>query len=158
MSKMNDIGAYDLIWVGSVFTHITAEGFRRMFSYLISHLCKDGLLVFTTHGRAALWVIEKHRLNRSHMSNEAFFAMKEQFKTNGYGFTPYAPGLVKHLVEKQGAQVSAGAYGFSCCRPDWVCRLIGEYPEVTLVSYQEGGWGKNHDVIAVQRPADLRIV
>ena len=149
---------FDLIWVGSVFTHLTAHGFRRMLDRLIGFLAPDGLLVFTTHGRTALWVIEKHRLGKTHITAESFFAMKEDFYQEGFGFTAYTPGLIKHIVDKQGAEVSIGSYGFSCCQPEWVCRQIGKHPTVTLISFHEGGWGKNHDVVTVQRPAVLRVI
>ncbi len=150
--------AFDLIWVGSVFTHLPADGFHRLLAHLIACLAPDGLLVFTTHGRFALWVIEKHRMTRSHIAPEKFFAMKEDFYKLGFGFAPYSPGLIKHVVEKQGAEVSLGGYGFSCYRPEWVCRAIGEHPTVTLKSYQEGGWGKNQDVVTLQRPSFLRVM
>lgn len=44
-------GAFDLIWVGSLFTHLDPDIWPIWLSALCSFLSSRGTLVFTTHGR-----------------------------------------------------------------------------------------------------------
>jgi trans-aconitate methyltransferase len=42
---------FDLIWVGSLFTHVTSSEWHWFFQMFSDHLEENGLLIFTTHGR-----------------------------------------------------------------------------------------------------------
>jgi SAM-dependent methyltransferase len=44
---------FDLIWVGSLFTHLSAKRWPKVLELLRVVLTEDGLLVFSTHGRDA---------------------------------------------------------------------------------------------------------
>ena len=44
-------GSYDVIWVGSVVTHLTSEGGASLLTRLAASLNRGGVLVFTTHGQ-----------------------------------------------------------------------------------------------------------
>jgi len=158
LSDANFGRTFDLIWVGSVFTHLPSNRWEQMLKHLSDHLAPDGVLVFTTHGRTAQWVFEKHTLAKSPMTVEQFDTAKFEFAKFGFAFIDYSTGMIRHINDKTGAAVSKGQYGLSFSRPDWVCRLLCEFPSLTLQSYTEGGWGKNHDVVAVSKPVDLRIV
>ena len=46
---------FDLIWSGSVITHITEANCRSLLRHFEQALVPDGLMVFTTHGRYAHW-------------------------------------------------------------------------------------------------------
>lgn len=146
----------DLIWVGSVFTHLPEKAWSAMLRYLIDCLAPDGVLVFTTHGRAAQWVFEYHSLAKSHITAMEFDSLKADYNDCGFGFLGYTPGMIKHIREKTRAGVTEQRYGLSFSRPDWVCKTLTSFPEVILSGYAEGGWGKNHDVVAVCKTSDLR--
>jgi SAM-dependent methyltransferase len=45
----------DLIWVGSVFTHLTESGSRKLLNNVSDWLSPEGLVVFSVHGRETLW-------------------------------------------------------------------------------------------------------
>ncbi len=42
---------YNLIWAGSVFTHLSQSKFKSLFEYFLDGLNEGGILVFSTHGR-----------------------------------------------------------------------------------------------------------
>jgi len=42
---------FDLIWCGSLFTHLDAPQLPDFLGFFAEHLSPDGVLVFTTHGR-----------------------------------------------------------------------------------------------------------
>src|SRR5215207_8940972 len=41
---------FDLIWVGSLFTHLPQQRWGAFLTFLVERLASDGVLVFTTHG------------------------------------------------------------------------------------------------------------
>jgi trans-aconitate methyltransferase len=42
---------FDLIWIGSLITHLPEKETRRVLKYLKEHLTEQGVIVFTTHGQ-----------------------------------------------------------------------------------------------------------
>ncbi|QGX96760.1 hypothetical protein EI983_00120 (plasmid) [Roseovarius faecimaris] len=66
--------------------------------------------------------------------------------------------MINHISTKTGAKVSEGSYGVSFSTPAWVLHQVATVPELTVQGYSEGGWGKNHDIVCVTKPSDLRIV
>src|SRR2546423_2484827 len=46
-------GNYDLIWVGSLLTHLNAKASTDFLDIFRANLCRNGLLVCTLHGRDA---------------------------------------------------------------------------------------------------------
>jgi len=68
VANLNPPGSYDVIWVGSVFTHLSAETSTNLFNKLTEWLNPDGVLILSFHGRYVL-----HR----------------DFVDNGYGYADY---------------------------------------------------------------------
>lgn len=148
---------YDVIWVGSVFTHLPAERWTEFIAFFERNLAPNGLLVFTVHGRTALWVFENHTLHKSRMSKEDFEIIKQNYKNNGYSFFSYSSQHKKSL-SKIGIEVSTNAYGLSFTRPDWLCAYLLKFEKFFLSYYSEGGWGRNHDVVSIWLPTDPRDI
>jgi SAM-dependent methyltransferase len=61
-------GSFELIWVGSLFTHLDAPLWSRFLAVLRSSLCAGGLLVFSTHGREAYQRMVGGTLQRRHFA------------------------------------------------------------------------------------------
>jgi len=125
--------AYDMIWVGSVFTHIPEDSFDHLLSELLKALKSPGLLVFTTAGAKVRRIFQpgKEKLLSFEGAQEAL----RQYDEVGYGFTPYVGGTY----------------------PDWGRALVSldvvhdkiRHANARLISFQEGGWGDRQDVYAV---------
>ena len=49
------LSLFDVIWVGSLFTHVSRDRTSRWLAYLAQHLSKNGILVATFHG---VWSVE----------------------------------------------------------------------------------------------------
>lgn len=124
---------YNLIWVGSLVTHIKETAFRELLEALFEILDNDGVLVFTTHGQ---YSVEKPT------NYEVIFPPKEKLsrilKKQGYFFTPY-----DHSQN----------YGISICTKDYVenlaKQLFGE--RLRLLRYQYRGWDNHQDVYSFQK-------
>lgn len=127
----NDI---DLIWVGSLFTHIDRVRAERWLAYLSAHLSADGVLVATFHGP---WSIEKHK-QHAFINDKAWSSILDQFDRTGFGYAPYT-------------EYNLGDYGVSLCRPSAVVEMVDRIEKVRLIGYMERGWGDNHDVVMIAR-------
>ena len=116
---------YDLIWVGSVFTHIPLESAQHLFKELVRGLNPGGLLLFTTAGKhvASLFNPEKEKLLEP---SEAKAAL-EAYKKFGYGFVPYKNGKYQNWGR--------------CFTSFEVIHKLSKSSPVTLFTYKEGGWG-----------------
>jgi len=127
--------AFDLIWVGSLFTHFDAKQWKTFLAFFRDLLKPNGLVVFSTQGRhshcqlmihAGLYDLDLGRRGR----------LLEQYETNGFGYVDY-PGSQE--------------YGISLAEPAWVCRLITSVPDLRLTLVSERSWDNHHDIYACVR-------
>jgi SAM-dependent methyltransferase len=134
LSEVQLGGDFDLIWVGSLFTHLPIERWESFFAFLIEHLARDGLMVFTVHGP---WYAEQIRKDQSPLggvSREEQLEMLRGYDESGFGFTSF-PGR--------------DAYGLSLSSPAAVTGALHGFG-LRLVLYLERGWRGNQDVVAYQ--------
>jgi SAM-dependent methyltransferase len=123
-------GPYDLIWVGSLFTHFDTKQWKPFLELLHGSLSPNGVCVFTTHGTFAASLIRKG--------------------VTGYGLTD--PGRLLPPFEKTGfAYAHYGTtpeYGISMSSVSWVANQINQLPNAQIVSVIEQGWATHQDVFA----------
>jgi SAM-dependent methyltransferase len=138
-------GSYDLIWCGSLLTHVDATrwvGFLKLFE---SALAPGGVVVFTTYGR---FIAERRLRNRNHpldLNEEQVVEVLHDYDREGFGFRPgYCPEL---------------NFGDCVATREWVGTKLEETPSLQLLLYIEGGWGVardewSQDVIACAKAWD----
>ena len=118
---------FDLIWSGSLFTHIDAPRWPGFLDLLASLLAPGGVLVFTTAGRSVAAEMREgageHVFTPSGRSVAAEMregeyrgmtadlarGLLEDFDRTGFGYRDY-PGQT--------------GYGHSRARPSWVCEQV----------------------------------
>jgi SAM-dependent methyltransferase len=124
---------YDLIWAGSVFTHLPAAKSIALFKKMTSWLNPDGILIFTTHGRRA-----EHLGSQTDMYGVADDWKKIclDFRSTGYGYADY-PGN--------------DGYGISLSSPAWWMSEVANISGLRIVSAHESAWDNHQDTLAVQR-------
>ena len=128
---------FDLIWVGSVFTHIDQSAWAGFLKVLASSLTSDGVLVLTTQGpQVAHWL-------RNGSGPARFYGLDEQTRASvladysasgfGYGDYPGWPG-----------------YGISIASPETARALI-EASGLRVVIYTATAWDNHQDVYGCVR-------
>ena len=144
---------YDLIWLGSVFTHLPAYRWCRLLDFLNQWLNPEGIVVFTSHGATALNYFEHGIMaaNPNICPASRFAAMKASLDLIGFDFIPNQPYATQHHRAVEGAALTEGEYGFSFATQWWVSELINRIPGWELVLYAAGGWGGNHDGITIRK-------
>jgi SAM-dependent methyltransferase len=134
--------SFDLIWCGSLLTHLDAPRFTGFLSLFERLLAREGLLVFTTCGPHVVDGLRKRKLKRDlGLGEAARKAALADYERGGFGFAPY-------LADTD--------YGISLASPGWVCAQLAALPSLRLVSYVERGFGARglQDAIACLRVPD----
>jgi SAM-dependent methyltransferase len=137
LSLREEIGSeFDLIWVGSLATHLPEDQFRAVIVRLGSLLSPRGLVVATTHG--------PHVANRIANGEKAYgldpkgiASLLSAYERSGYGFSAYP---------KQ------QSYGIAVCTASKLMSLI-ETANLYAVLYQERGWVSHQDCVAIAKTA-----
>ncbi|MFM0363711.1 class I SAM-dependent methyltransferase [Paraburkholderia sediminicola] len=128
---------FDLIWVGSLFTHLNDWLFERALRWYVNALEADGVLVFTTHGRRH----EHMQSLQPHVPPERWAPASASLKSSGFGFVPYNPANAADPLE----------IGTTVSSPAWVMRLVESDPSLRIIQFHEGGWVDAQDVVAIQK-------
>ena len=128
----------DIIWVGSLFTHLPLSSFKKYMKLLLGALSPKGLLVFTTHGT----LVKKRLLARERTYNLNLSGVNKilsELEETGFGFAPYDEN---------------GKYGISLFDPPELFRLLGEHNQYRVFAFIERGWDNHQDMMVMSRKAE----
>ncbi len=133
---------YDLIWVGSLLTHLDADRWVMFIDLWHDLLAPDGLLVVTTHGEL---VAERMREGNLYgYPAPSILRTLRSYKHAGFAFLETSPDEID--------------YGISLARPEWVVHQLLSHADFRVVLVTESRWANHQDVVAVvKRPLDARI-
>jgi trans-aconitate methyltransferase len=125
-------GTYDLIWVGSVITHLSEMRTVALLSRLTEWLRVAGLVVASFHGRSAYsW-----RTALNYVAADLLPDIQHSYETIGYGYSDY-PGQTD--------------YGISFCTASWMVSTVERFSRCRLAVLSETAWDQHHDIVAIQR-------
>jgi SAM-dependent methyltransferase len=130
---------FDLIWVGSVFTHIDETAWERLLAVLAAALADDGLLILTTEGPATADTLREGELDFG-LEPDAVQTILRDFAQSGFGYGDY-PRRDRH------DQPSTGRYGVTVVHPDRVRTLV-QAAGLHVAHYIPTGWDDHQDVFA----------
>lgn len=117
---------FDIIWVGSLFTHLTSSRFKKLYHFLTSLLKDDGVLIFTTHGRYCYGKVQ--------LGSKRRYLIDTGYRLTGYGYCH---------------QFGTKKYGDSLTSPKWLTKFISDETDTRVVYWAEQGWQNWQDVFAV---------
>jgi CBS domain-containing protein/SAM-dependent methyltransferase len=130
-------GEFDLIWCGSLLTHLDSGGWPGFLSRFESLLSPGGLLVLSTHGRRVAQRLRSGE-KRYGLAEDQIPNLLRRYDRDGFGFAQYSPAE---------NSLAVSSYGISVASPDWVCDLLGSRPNLQLVIYSEGQWAQTQDIV-----------
>jgi SAM-dependent methyltransferase len=138
---------FDLIWCGSLLTHLDSPMWKTFLDLFEAVLVPDGILVFTTHGRPMAGRLRDPELGPMHIPDaQVREAILSDYDEQAFGYADY------ELPDGHRDALSLPKrYGTSLARPSWVCRQVEDRPGLRLLTYMEGRWGGSQDVIACLR-------
>lgn len=125
---------FDLIWVGSLFTHLDRHHWDALVRLLVPSLERNGLLVFTTHGRFAAMNLAAGF--EYHPDPAIQRMLLDEYVATGFAYRPYELNT---------------SYGVSLSSPRWIMSQLMSIDSLRLVSFTEMGWDDHQDVVCCQR-------
>jgi SAM-dependent methyltransferase len=128
-------GDFDLIWCGSLLTHLEERLSREFLAFFCSRLAEGGVLVFTVHGRFSVHGLRNAVFDYSLDAN-GIGSLLAGYEECGYGYTNYP---------------ASGNYGISLTSAHWIADRLEELQELRLLTYTESAWDHHQDVIACAR-------
>lgn len=129
----------DIIWIGSLFTHLSRDQTLQWLTFLAGHLRPLGILVASFHG----YFTRHHPPRTARVDIEK---LRCEFDATGYGFENY-PSEDPVKLER---------YGFSMSKPSAILDMANAIPKTRVIAYIERGWASNHDVLALTRDDRLQ--
>lgn len=121
---------FNLIWCGSLATHLNERGLVALLRLFRRHLASGGLMIFTTHGDFVARRMPSRDFDYG-LAPEQINRIGIDYPHTGYGFEDY-PG------EKD--------YGVSLTSPEWVRARVRELGGLREVYFRERGWDDHQDV------------
>jgi SAM-dependent methyltransferase len=143
---------FDLIWCGSLLTHLDANRICEFLELFESRLLLGGLVVFTTSGRAGYEILRRLLPGRApgDVAPADIDAARQYFPFPEETLPPFASAYEEEGFAFLDLAEDVG-YGTSLASPAWVCSQIERFPQLRLVHYMERGWGSIQDVVACRR-------
>jgi SAM-dependent methyltransferase len=128
-------GGFDLIWCGSLLTHLDEQRCAAFLQLFHRNLARGGLVVFTLHGRACEAELASGR-NKCDLDDRLIATLLDAYRRHGFGYVDYTAQL---------------GYGFSLARPSFVLERFIQHQSWQLIGYHEKGWDKRQDVICLRK-------
>jgi len=125
-------GTYDLIWAGSVFTHLSLKDNKILLWKFYDWLNPGGIAVFSTHGRG---VFAKTSGN-GYIDEERWNEIKAEYDDTGFGYREYE---------------GQPEWGISMVQPSFMTSLLQTSPGARIICCVEAGWDAHQDVYAFQK-------
>jgi SAM-dependent methyltransferase len=134
---------FDLVWLGSVFTHLPAHIVEPLLESLLTSLRPNGVLVFTSQGRYSVermqhfdWGKDERNWMHYNISRERFETIVKQYHESKYGYVDYP--------DKKD-------YGVCIAQPAWYSQRVLKSDDFIQILFQEKGSDNHQDVSAFMR-------
>ena len=135
------LAKYDLIWIGSLFTHLAQYQTASWLAYLSSCLNDNGILIGTFHG---VWSIVVHEKYGPLIDDTVWPHILRQYEQEGYGYAPYPNS-------------EDSSYGVSLVSSSKLMEIASQISGIRILSYTERAWTGNHDVLVLGRADRLQL-
>jgi 2-polyprenyl-3-methyl-5-hydroxy-6-metoxy-1,4-benzoquinol methylase len=131
--SINPPNKYDLIWVGSLLSHLSEQSAISAMNAFMSWLNPNGILVVSFHGRRAR--LGQTMRQAKYISDEKFKLIERDYIEEGYGYAPYDNQI---------------SLGMTLTKPDWFFRLAEPRVDWKVLGVFEAAWADHHDICTMQ--------
>lgn len=127
---------FDLVWCGSLLTHLAPEAWLNALDSLIRWTSECGVIVFSTQGRYFSTLLARDQ--NAFADNVDVPALLKAFSREGTAFEPYF-------------EDPSGQYGLALSSMEFIGRVLKRYPNVIVRGYLEQAWGVQDIVILYKK-------
>ncbi|MBI2497198.1 MAG: class I SAM-dependent methyltransferase [Opitutae bacterium] len=128
---------FDLIWVGSLVTHLNQERWLTTLDCLVKWTRECGVVVFSTQGRTITSLLARGRKNVAENIDKP--ALLAEFARTGFAYQRYFESTPEE------------DYGLAVTSPEWLMRVLQRYPDIIMRAYLEEAWGMQDIVILYKK-------
>ena len=128
-------GPYDIIWCGSLLTHIDRDQWLIHLRRFADRLTTHGVLVFTTHGLVALDKLQTGEKDYG-LPPDDVTSLCAEAVAKGFGYVGYR---------------GTPAYGISLSQPSWIRELVECETDLRVLTIRESAWDQHQDVVVCHR-------
>lgn len=139
-----DVGQWDLIFCGSLLTHLPSELFWKAARFMVRSLSPNGIAVFTTEGRHSVHI---HDHKWKLIEDNLFEVARRKYLEDGFGFVDYNE---KFLSDAFGSQET---YGVALTNPGWLMQGLASMEDIRILHFAERAWDDHQDVVVIGKPA-----
>jgi SAM-dependent methyltransferase len=129
----------DVIWVGSLFTHVDQNRVKHWLKHLARHLAPNGVIVATFHGLFS----EVLHISNPMIDQGSWKSILAERNRTGFGYASYG-------------RKDLGDYGVSLALPSKIMEIATSIEGTRVLSYTERGWAGNHDVLTLTHDDRLK--
>jgi hypothetical protein len=133
---------FDLIFCGSLLTHLPARPATEALSLVSQSLSATGIGIVTVHGRHSSYI---QRNRWKYIDDESFAIAEREASATGYGF-------VEYRSQKRQRFNHTGEYGVALVQPSWIVARLESNPAIRVLGYRERQWDDHQDVVVFGRP------
>lgn len=148
LSEVSFALGFDLVWCGSLVTHLDAGATAELFRLFARHLNPGGVAVFTTHGDYVHARLRAEGGDFYAMPADSVRALTDAYAASGHAYHDYPRGLgyFDFHPDKRG-------YGISLTSPAWINERIEQVGGLRPAFFKPRGWADHQDVHAFSKPA-----
>ena len=130
--------SFDLIWCGSLVTHLNAPGIKSLLRFFSRRLRPGGALVLSTHGAHAAELMLNQEIDYG-VSRDALNKAIARFRADGFGFASYPND------DDYGVPTNEGQYGISLTARAWIA-ATAQTEGLEEKYFAAHGWDNHQDV------------
>jgi SAM-dependent methyltransferase len=127
---------FDLIWVGSLFTHLDLEEWETVLHSLNSCLKNGGVLAFTTHGDLVAQRLESR--DSYGLTEEDRVGILKDYEANQFAFRRYPKETITNIDKAN--------YGISISKPAFVLNFMTKLFDMRIIFVGEMKWANHQDL------------
>jgi SAM-dependent methyltransferase len=136
LSRVQFDAPFDLIWCGSLLTHLPVAKALTTLDQLLSWASEDAVIMFTTQGRYFSSLLARDQGDFA--DNADIVSLLERYVADGAAFAPYYEDPQRR-------------YGLMLMTPEFLTRHLQQFPQVILRAYLEQAWGVQDVVILYKK-------
>ncbi len=126
---------FDLIWCGSLLTHVDDTQAGALLEFFHGHLSDPGVCIVTTHGNHSIDLMQTKKQTYG-LSETAQAKVIHDFQASGYGYADYP---------------NQSGYGISVVEHQRMLDLASRAGKWKQVMFTEQGWDNHQDVYAFEK-------
>lgn len=138
-----DVGTWDVIFCGSLLTHLPIDQFRQALRFMARSLSPQGIALVTIEGRHSVFIQDnKWKL----IGDDLFEVARKGYNRTGFGYVDYRHDFRAANFQKQ------ESYGVALVKPSYITAILQENSELTILGVQERAWDDHQDLVVFGRP------